>query len=125
MNRYLLTVLTVASIAAVPAHARLSLEQAQELGLATDPMIRFNAGQRALPVITPGVKYSPVENTRAEIARLSEKGSAVYGYLGYADAYRFVPSMCQLDGHAFATVWNDVRYVSDDAIMSAGWIKGD
>lgn len=57
--------------------------------------------------------------------RLSAKGSEVFGYLGYADEYRFVPAMTKLEGHDFKRIWNDPRYATDQAIMTAGWLVGD
>ena len=136
MNIKLMTVLLAGTLAGVPAQARLSLAEARALGRTTDPMIRQTPRQNSLPVITPGISMMPTEMTlspslpaacspKAPAKRLSAKGSAIYGYLGYADEYRFVPAMCVLDGHAFTRTWEDPRYLSDEAIMTAGWLKGD
>lgn len=114
------------------AEAKLTLSEARAIGAETDPMLRIPES-RALPTVKGQSGETTIERISdlslrkapASLKRLSAKGSAVYGYLGYADRYRFIPAMTELDGHAFAPIWNDPRYPTDNAIMTTGWLEGD
>lgn len=123
----LTTILAAGALAGFHAEARLTLAEAQARGLKADSRVKSGPVRNALPTITGEASTMRVSDPARKNTphRLSEKGSAIYGYMGYADRYRFVPAMCELDGHAFNPIWNDPRYVSDDAIMTTGWLVGD
>lgn len=119
--------LAAGTLAGFQAEARLTVAEARAMGLKDDGRVRRAPSPAELPVLTgeTGRMRLPASDTPGGLRRLSAKGSAVYGYLGYADRYRFVPSMTELDGHVFSPIWDDPRYISDEAIFSTGWLVGD